>query len=639
MKTSKNHFKYVMNNIFTSGMNEDYDIEIMRKVIMINIMSVMALTVLLPLGIVDLIKGNFIVGLFVLIVAAVLIFNQIYLRKSGNYMYTIYCGISIVAAYFFYALVTGGVNNTGPLWYFTFPLFTLFLLGPKRGTVATLLLLLSSLLFFSIDTISPLFTTYTTDFKIRFVVSYLVVFGYTYLFETLREKAQRKLSIKNNELMEIVNELKKTEGQLRKSRDKLEERVEERTAEIVKANQELQAEITERRKTEQALLESDAQLQRAQKMEAVGTLAGGVAHDLNNVLSGIVSYPELLLLEIPEDSPLRNPIITIQQSGEKAAAIVQDLLTLARRGVAVKDIVNLNRIITDYLQSPEHENLLSFHPGVHIQTNLDADLLNITGSPAHLTKSVMNLVSNASEAMPKGGEILIATENRYIDKPIRGYDNVEQGNYVTLAVSDSGIGIPSEDMEKIFEPFYTKKKMGRSGTGLGMAVVWGTVKDHNGYIDAHSIKGKGSTFTLYFPVTRKEQAAEKSFVSTEDYKGNGESILVVDDVKEQRDIAARILQELGYTVTTAASGEEAVAYMKDYTADLLILDMIMDPGIDGLETYERILTLKPNQKAIIASGFSETQRVKEAQRLGAGSYVKKPYTLEKIGVAVKEALE
>ena len=381
------------------------------------------------------------------------------------------------------------------------------------------------------------------------------------------------------------------------------------------------------------------QLQRAQKMETVGTLAGGVAHDLNNILSGLVSYPELLLLEMPEDSPLRKPILTIQKSGEKAAAIVQDLLTLARRGVAVTEVVNLNLIISEYVKSPEHERLISFHPGVHLRTNLEADLLNILGSPVHLSKTVMNLVSNAAEAMSDGGRIFISTENRYIDSLIRGYDNVAEGDYVVLTITDSGVGISSKDIERIFEPFYTKKAMGRSGTGLGMAVVWGTVKDHKGYIDIQSVEGKGTTFTLYFPMTRKEIARDKSLLSIEDYMGKGESLLVVDDVEEQREIASRILKKLGYSFTTVSSGEEAVDYLKDNSADLLILDMIMDPGIDGLETYKRILEFHPGQKALIVSGFSETDRVKEAQRLGAGAYVKKPYLLEKIGLSVRNELD
>ena len=388
--------------------------------------------------------------------------------------------------------------------------------------------------------------------------------------------------------------------------------------------------------TDQIALE--AQLQRAQKMEAIGALAGGVAHDLNNVLSGIVSYPELLLLDLPEDSPLRKPILTIQTSGQKAADIVQDLLTLARRGVVATEVVNLNQVINSYLKSPECEKLKEFHPDTKIKTNLETYLLNIMGSSVHLSKTVMNLVSNATKAMPDGGNIFISTESRYIDRPIGGYDEVEEGDYVVLTVSDTGVGIPTEDLERIFEPFYTKKKMGRSGTGLGMAVVWGTVKDHKGYIDIQSVEGKGTTFTFFFPVTRKELAKDKAPVSIKDYMGKGESILIVDDVKEQRDIASSILSELGYSVSSVSSGEEAVEYLKNYSADLLLLDMIMDPEIDGLETYKRILEFHPAQKAIIASGFSETDRVKEAQKLGAGKYIKKPYTLEKIGMAVKNEL-
>ncbi|MCD4716612.1 MAG: PAS domain S-box protein, partial [Desulfobacterales bacterium] len=217
----------------------------------------------------------------------------------------------------------------------------------------------------------------------------------------------------------------------------------------------------------------EAQLQRAQKMEAIGTLAGGVAHDLNNILSGLVSYPELLLMDIPQDSPLRKPILTIQKSGERAAMIVQDLLTLARRGVAATEVVNLNHVISEYLQSPEYEKLQSFFPQVQVETRLDAELLNILGSPVHLEKTIMNLVSNAVEAMPDGGKVLISTENRYVDRPIRNYDEVNEGDYVSLTVSDTGVGISKGDLERIFEPFYTKKVMGRSGTGLGMAVVWG----------------------------------------------------------------------------------------------------------------------------------------------------------------------
>jgi len=382
-----------------------------------------------------------------------------------------------------------------------------------------------------------------------------------------------------------------------------------------------------------------AQLQRAQKMEIMGNLAGGVAHDLNNILSGLVSYPELLLMQMPEDDPLRKPLTTIQKSGEKAAAVVEDLLTLARRGVAVTEVVDLNEIIFQYLKSPEYEKLTSFHPNVELFTHLEAEILNILVSPTHVSKAVMNLIVNATEAIPAGGRIVVKTENRYIDKPVSGYEEVVEGDYAVLTVSDTGVGILPEDIQRVFEPFYTKKKMGRSGTGLGMAVVWNTVKDHKGYIDVQSTEGKGCTFTLYFPATRKEKREGETTLSLENYKGNGESILIVDDVEEQRQIASGMLKELGYSVVSASSGEKAVEYLKTHEVDLLVLDMIMDPGMDGLDTYKLILDRHPGQKAIIASGFSETERVKALQRLGGGPYIRKPFLLKKIAFAVKEELK
>jgi PAS domain S-box-containing protein len=397
--------------------------------------------------------------------------------------------------------------------------------------------------------------------------------------------------------------------------------------------------ITQRKESAKEQARLERKLQQAHRMEAIGTLAAGVAHDLNNILSGLVSYPELLVMDLEEDNPWRNPLLTIQASGQKAAAIVQDLLTLARRGVSVTEVVYFNDVIEAYLNSPEYQKLKSFHPNVVVQTDLAQDLLNILGSPIHLSKTVMNLISNAAEAMPEAGTILVSTKNRYIDRPVRGYDDVKEGDYIILSVSDMGIGIAPEDMEKIFEPFYTKKVMGRSGTGLGMAVVWSTVKDHEGYINVESDEGVGTTFSLFFPITRKKLEKEESQIPLDNYKGKGESILVVDDVSEQREIAKRMLQKLDYAVTAFSSGEEAIDYMKDHSADLLLLDMIMDPGIDGLETYKRILELHPSQKAIITSGFSETERVKEAQRLGAGAYIRKPYLIKKIGISIRAELE
>ncbi len=457
--------------------------------------------------------------------------------------------------------------------------------------------------------------------------------------EKLVEERTTKLRKVVDQLQEEVAQRELVQQELKRHRGDLETLVQDRTSDLTKANKELQQEIIERKRAEEERRRLETKLQHAKKMEAIGTLAGGVAHDLNNVLSGIVSYPELLLMDLPMDSPMRKTIATIQESGQKAAAIVQDLLTLARRGVTLTKVVNLNDIIEEYLKSPEHTKLKALHYNVQLESNLEKGLLNVLGSPVHLSKTIMNLVSNAAEAMPDGGTITLTTENRYIDSPVKGYDDVEEGDYVVLSVTDKGIGISPKDMERIFEPFYTKKTMGRSGTGLGMAVIWGTVKDHKAYIDIGSSVGEGTTFKLYFPVIREELAKDEVRLSIEQYMGKSESILIVDDVREQREIASRMLRKLGYSAISVSSGEEAFKYMKENYVDLLLLDMIMDPGIDGLETYRRILEIRPGQKAVIASGFSETERVKEAQRLGAGAYIKKPYILEKIGIAVRDELE
>jgi PAS domain S-box-containing protein len=398
------------------------------------------------------------------------------------------------------------------------------------------------------------------------------------------------------------------------------------------------SDITDRKRAEEEKRSLEERLQRSEKMEALGQLAGGVAHDLNNVLGVLTGYSELLLGEIPEGQRTRGYAEKILQSTEKGAAIIQDLLTLARRGVTASDVVNLNSVVSDFLKTPVFEKLTDYHPRVTFRTECDPKLLNIKGSPVHLEKTLMNLVSNAAESISGKGQVTIRTESRYLDKPLQGYDEVKEGDYAVLAVYDTGTGIPAENRKKIFEPFYTKKTMGRSGTGLGLAIVWGTVKDHNGYIDLQTEVGEGSTFTLYFPVTRDELIAQHQKMPIEQYMGNGESVLVVDDIAEQRDIAARLLTRLGYSVRVVSSGEEAVEYLKGNISDILVLDMIMAPGMDGLETYQRILEINPKQKAILVSGFSETDRVKKAQKLGAGAYVKKPYVIEKIGVSLRDEL-
>ena len=282
--------------------------------------------------------------------------------------------------------------------------------------------------------------------------------------------------------------------------------------------------ISDRKAAEVETQSLKEKLARSKKMEVLGLLAGGVAHDLNNILSGIVSYPELLLMKENLDDNTRKALKTIQESGERAAAVVNDLTTISRGVASNKEALNLNNIIKEYLNSPEFQRLRISYPDVQIKTELEPELFNIYGSRLHIRKCIMNLVANASEAIEKEGEIVISTSNCYLDKPLKAYSDIEIGEYALVTVFDSGVGISKEEIDRIFEPFYTKKVMGRSGTGLGLTVVWNTVQDHGGYINVTS-GTNGTKFELYFPITRETIKESVAKLSLNEFMGKGEKIL------------------------------------------------------------------------------------------------------------------
>ena len=270
---------------------------------------------------------------------------------------------------------------------------------------------------------------------------------------------------------------------------------------------------------EQARLQQ--QLMNAKKMEALGTLAGGVAHDLNNILSGISSYPDLLLEDMTPDEPLYQALTDIKRSGEKAVAVVHDLLTLARRGVPVNETLVLNQIVQEYLESPEHARLQKGYPEVVLETKLETVLPGIGGSSVHLSKALMNLVTNAYESIEGRGRVTITTGFETVAAQAAVVHEVAPGRYLTLAVTDDGVGIPEEDLSRIYEPFFTSKKMGRSGSGLGMTVVWGTVEDHRGTILVESLVNGGTRFKLYFPVPEESASPIEERQPAQEHMGAG----------------------------------------------------------------------------------------------------------------------
>ncbi len=394
--------------------------------------------------------------------------------------------------------------------------------------------------------------------------------------------------------------------------------------------------ITERKKAEEQKRSYQEKLERAERMESLGILAGGIAHDLNNILGPLVGYPELMLMKLPDDSPLRKQVKRIGRAAQGAADVVQDLLTLARRGRYEMAPIDINDIVEAYLDSPSFMKLTEKHPDVKSRVILQKPIGYILGSFHHLLKVFMNLVINAFDAMPGGGELTIESKQQFAEKLLSGFEKIEKGDYIILSVRDTGMGIDPKDFAKIFEPYYSKKKMGTSGSGLGLSVVYGIVKDHKAYYDILSDIGKGTEFFLYFPVG--ENKIEQNTTVVQEIEG-AETILVVDDMEEQREIASELLTSMNYQVATACNGREAVKYLSNHQVDIVMLDMIMENDFDGLDTYREIIKIHPGQKAIIASGFSSTDRVQEIMRLSGGEYIKKPYTREALGRAIRNTLD
>ncbi len=383
-------------------------------------------------------------------------------------------------------------------------------------------------------------------------------------------------------------------------------------------------------------------LNKAEKMEAIGLMAGGVAHDLNNILSGIVSYPELLLLKTPVNSELRRPLEAIRESGMRAAAIVSDLLAFARGTAIVKEIKNVNDLIVEYLDSPEHQKLLEQFPRVHFSIQLAPVSMYVSCSEIHVKKSIMNIIFNAFEAIHEQDDAVCSLDSKKIsikeDEALALGTGLVPGEYVVIRIRDNGNGISTEDIPHIFEPFYTKKKMGRSGTGLGLAIVYNSMREHHGSVVVES-STEGSQFMLYYPLCNCPPGNNVAGTEIDDLQSQSEEhILIVDDETSLRDIASQMLTSLNYKVHAVNSGEKAVQYLRNHSVDLVLLDMHMDPGMNGLMTYKKIIIQHPKQKAILASGYAESELVEKVFQYGIGGFINKPYSLVELGVAVKKEL-
>ncbi|MCA1808188.1 MAG: response regulator [Kiritimatiellia bacterium] len=384
-------------------------------------------------------------------------------------------------------------------------------------------------------------------------------------------------------------------------------------------------------------------LAHTRRMESLGTLAGGVAHDLNNILAPLVNYPDLITQALPGNSAIHADLKMIKNSARKAVDVVHDLLTLGRTGHIPLAPVDLNRVVSEAIKSVAATSVFEQAPLVSVETSLAKDLAPVPGSAQHLRELVANLVINAYADMPEGGLLRMATRVETLEKPLEGYEIVPPGSYVTLHTLDTGSGLQEDDIGRIFEPFYIKRKFRlQTVTGLGLAVVYAVVKEHKGYINVTSKTGDGTEITVYLPIDG-EDAAGATGDAASDMRGT-ETILLVDDDDEQRRYSGRWLRSLGYKVLVAQNGRTALDVVKsadrdDAAIDLVLMDMIMADEMDGLDTMRQIQECHPRQKAVMVSGFAGTERIKEALKLCGGQYLQKPYTMEELGRGVRQALD
>jgi len=389
--------------------------------------------------------------------------------------------------------------------------------------------------------------------------------------------------------------------------------------------------ITDEKKSENERRKLTIQLQQAQKMEAIGTLAGGIAHDFNNLLMAIQGNVSLMLFDTEPSHPHHRTLTNIEKLIRSGADLTSKLLGYARKGKYESRPLLLN----DLLQETA-ETFGRMRKDIRIEWNLAPDLKGIFADKGQVEQVLLNLFVNASDAMPGGGKLFLKTETvTHREIPCKGY-TIHPGSYIRLTVADTGVGIDKDIIDRIFDPFFTTKKMGR-GTGLGLASAYGIVKGHNGYIDVVSEKGKGSTFSVYFPATdaRPGARAEKDCKAEEGFG----TILLVDDEAVVLDVTAAMIRRLGYTVFTARSGQEAI---ESYTAhadriSAVILDMIM-PEMGGGEVFDQLKRINPRVKVLLASGYSLQGQAREIMKRGCDGFLQKPFTLEDISVRLRSLI-
>jgi signal transduction histidine kinase len=381
----------------------------------------------------------------------------------------------------------------------------------------------------------------------------------------------------------------------------------------------------------------EAQFRQAQKMESIGRLAGGIAHDFNNLLTAITGYVDLAIDTLPQTHPVRDDLNEINKAADRAATLTRQLLAFARRQVIEPQILNLSTMIVD--MSKLLRRLLG--EDIDLTTLPDPQLWSVKADPGQIEQVVINLAVNARDAMPRGGKLLIETQNTRLDDLYTSrHIDVAPGEYVQLAVTDTGQGIPPDVQSRIFEPFFTTKEAGK-GTGLGLATCYGIIKQHGGHIGFYSEEGRGTTFKIYLPRAIEGTSLRERKVEPREYASGTETVLLVEDEDMVRDMSARILRAQGYTVVEAINGVEALQLVSKHvgkTFDIVVTDVVM-PRMGGEALVKQLILLQPSIKVLFVSGYTDNM-LRQDDWLGPNrAILQKPFTRDALSRKVRELLD
>ena len=394
--------------------------------------------------------------------------------------------------------------------------------------------------------------------------------------------------------------------------------------------------LTETKKAEEALRESQEQLVQSQKLESIGRLAGGIAHDFNNMLTAINGYSELALRKMPMDNPLRRNIEEIKKAGERSAELTNQLLAFSRRQMLQPRVIGVNHAISDTVVMLRR----LIGEDIELTLNLDSDVGRVSADPGQFSQILVNLAVNSRDALPSGGSIVIETKNVELDgNYASNHIAVKPGKYVMIAVSDNGIGMDEETRSQIFEPFFTTKEVGK-GTGLGLSTVYGIVKQSGGNIWVYSEPGHGTSFKIYFPLVEDEAAAAAARPISSTFRFGTETILLVEDEEVVRNLSYEVLCACGYRVVVAVNGIEALEIVEklDHNIDLLMTDIVM-PQIGGRELAEKLSEKYPKMHVLFTSGYTDSAAIRHGILNEGTNFLPKPFTFNELADMVRELLD